>query len=222
MFNTPVTGQLARTLRRLAILAWNSFGAVRTLVLNGYGNDAMKIVRGLFESEVNMAYLKRHPDKLGDYLAYAHILNKRIYDAMSPEQQAAVPQERTQQVKVAAEAAKKNLVDARRRHFKDDWCEISLYDRAEEAGRLDIYKTVYRWSCSMHHGDVGALVFQADSSGDADIAPSWQWLGDALRDGYASVIRCLQIYEEVAHLGLKQEIEAAGRDYVKALHNTGA
>lgn len=217
LFNFPVKGDLAATLRRLAILAWNSFGAVCTLVLNGYGNDAMKIVRGLFESEINLSYLQRHPDKLDDYLAYEHILRMEIYRQMSPQQQAAVPPAQVQQVKESAEAAKKRLVDAKGKPFRHGWCEISIRDRAKEAGRLDIYNTVYRWSCSMHHGDVGALIWQVDSTGDVDIALSRQWLGDALRDGYASMLRCLEIYEETAHLDLKQAIEAAGRDYVEAL-----
>ena len=47
--------------------AANSYGALLTLVLNGYGQDAMKIARSIYETELNGFWLKNHPEDLDDF-----------------------------------------------------------------------------------------------------------------------------------------------------------
>src|ERR1700692_1176049 len=61
MITTPIEGQLAQIIGQMAAAASNTYGAILTLVLNGYGNDAMKLARSLFEIELNILRLKAHP-----------------------------------------------------------------------------------------------------------------------------------------------------------------
>src|SRR6266516_3834825 len=58
----PVRGELPVALARIMTVTFNSFGAVTTLLLNGYDSDAMRIVRGMFENEVTGAYVRLHPE----------------------------------------------------------------------------------------------------------------------------------------------------------------
>jgi hypothetical protein len=60
----------------MAGMVSNSFGALITLTLNGYGHDALRISRGMFEISVNAAYLQRHPEEVDDFLDY-HWVNQR-------------------------------------------------------------------------------------------------------------------------------------------------
>jgi len=61
MFKKPVSELQHKIIGRLACIVANPLGTVVTLVLNGYGNDAMKIVRGMFEASVIAAFLKKYP-----------------------------------------------------------------------------------------------------------------------------------------------------------------
>ena len=62
MIRTPVQGRLLQIIGRMAAAAANTHGALLVLVLNGYGHDAMKLARSLFEIELNIVRLKAHPD----------------------------------------------------------------------------------------------------------------------------------------------------------------
>src|ERR1019366_4677799 len=62
MITSPVHGQLPQIIGQMAAAASNTYGAILTLVLNGFGNDAMKLARSLFEIELNILRLKNHPD----------------------------------------------------------------------------------------------------------------------------------------------------------------
>lgn len=64
-----------------------------TLVLNGYGMDAMKVARSIYETDLNIFWLKNHPEDLADFLDYNIIHQKQLYDEMSEEQQRRVPKE---------------------------------------------------------------------------------------------------------------------------------
>jgi len=70
MIKTPVEGKLLLITGRLMAAAVNSYGALMTLVLNGYGMDAMKIARSIYETELNILRLKNHPEDLADFLDY--------------------------------------------------------------------------------------------------------------------------------------------------------
>src|SRR4051812_32902825 len=62
MIKAPVSGQLLLIVGRLVAAAANSYGALLTLVLNGYGMDAIKIARSIYETELNILWLKNHPE----------------------------------------------------------------------------------------------------------------------------------------------------------------
>lgn len=73
-------------------------GALLTLVLNGYGQDAVKIARSIYEIELNVLWLKNHPEDLADFLDYSIIQQKQLYDEMTEEQQNAIPKERYEEM----------------------------------------------------------------------------------------------------------------------------
>ena len=58
LFAQPEQGLLHRVLCHLAVAVSNSFGAVVTLCLNGYGADAVRIGRSMFEGAITARYLK--------------------------------------------------------------------------------------------------------------------------------------------------------------------
>jgi hypothetical protein len=86
MMKTPIQGQLLQVVGCMVAATANSYGALLTLVLNGFGHDAMKIARSLFEIELNILRLRANPEELADFLDYNFIQQKQLYDTFDDEQ----------------------------------------------------------------------------------------------------------------------------------------
>jgi len=202
-------------LRLLARSASNSFGALITLVLNGYGNDAMRIARSIFETDIVAGYLKRHPEEIGDYFDYHVILQKRMYDYMreyTPELL-----ERIDSGVISEMKSRYAGVGPRLRRRRKGWTEKSLENMAADVGLTELYKTFYSWASSLHHADIVGLSLQVDRSAlDLEPAPSEKWLEVALNIGHGSLLRVLRSYVEAADLGMNEEIDSAIKRFKKA------
>src|SRR5581483_4869862 len=70
MIRAPVAGPLFQIVGRMAAAAANTHGALLTLVLNGYGHDAIKLARSLFEIELNIVRLRANPEEIEDFVDY--------------------------------------------------------------------------------------------------------------------------------------------------------
>jgi hypothetical protein len=222
VLSAPAHGDLEATVQRMVAIAANSFGAVITLVLNGYGADAMRIVRGIFETELNILYLKSNPSEVADYLDYDVVLQKQMYDELASDERNQVSKESYDRMMAEYNRVLPRFV-TRGGFPRNDWCRVSIYERAKAADMLPLYRTMYKWTCSMHHGDIGGQIFQIDAKTlQVDLAPSWSWLEDALIGAHGSFLRCLGYYDEMANLGFKNELESGpNEDYVQALKRTG-
>jgi hypothetical protein len=219
MIRTPVQGRLLQIIGRMAAAAANTHGALLTLVLNGYGHDAMKLARSLFEIELNIVRLKAHPEEIEDFLGYHFIRQKHLYDMFSDEQKKRVPQECYDRMISAYNSALGRFTTARNKtRPRNGWCSESLYKRAKEAGPqyLDLYRTFYGQASSTHHLDFGGIAAQSDANMLADMAPSWACIDDALV-ATGSALRSISHYDEIANLGFKERIESGPfADYVAA------
>ena len=221
MIKTPVEGQLLMIVGRLMAAAANSYGALLTLVLNGYGQDAMKIARSLYETELNVLWLKNHPEDLTDFVDYNIIQQKQLYDEMSEEQQKAFTKEHYDEMMAEYNRILPRFASGRdKNRARNEWCRVSIYDRAKEAEQkwreqmeadgivdngVSLYKTFYRHASSMHHMDIGGVIASLDEDMNAIMAPSWEHLDDALVAA-RSVLSCVSYYDEMAGLGMEERI----------------
>jgi hypothetical protein len=219
MLHAPVEGKLLHIVGRMAAAAANSYGALLTLSLNGYGHDAMKIARSLFEIELNILRLKAHPDELDDFLDYNFIQQKQLYDTFDDEQKKQVPPERYDQMMADYNRVLPRFLNDKKNQIpRNEWCKESLYKRAKEAGpeMLYLYRTFYRHASSMHHMDVGGVISNIDSEMHAHMAPSWEHVEDALIAS-GGILRCIGYFDEMANLGLKERLEnGPNEEYVNA------
>jgi hypothetical protein len=223
MIKIPVEGKLLLITGRLMAAAANSYGALLTLVLNGYGLDAMKIARSIYETELNMLWLKNHPEDLADFLDYNIIQQKQLYDEMTEEQQKAVPKERYKEMMTEYNRVLPRFASGRdKARPRNEWCKVSIYDRAKEAEQqwreqmaadgirdngISLYKTFYRHASSMHHMDIGGVIASLDEDMNALMAPSWEHLDDALVAA-RSALTCASMYDEMAAFGMAERIRS--------------
>lgn len=212
IFKKPIGEPLHKVIRHIGKIVANSLGALITLVLNGYGNDAMKIARSMFEGAVIVGYLKRHPEHLDDYLDFHWVRQKRLYDYMKrfdPDLLQRVSSDKVAEMKRQFRAVSSRFSNSRGK-IRSSWSKVPLRQMAEEVGMGQLYPTFYSFASSMHHLDIGALSAQAEEDTlDVDVAPSDKWLGEALIMGHNAVIHVLIDYNEIAQLGMDKKLETA-------------
>lgn len=218
IIKVPVGGKLLQISGRMIAAASNTAGALQVLVLNGYGHDAMKLARSLFEIEVNLAWFQLHPDEIEDFTEYHHVQQKRYYDMFTDEQKTAFPKERYDHMMAAYNAALPRFaVKGNPTLPRNEWCRVSIYKRAKETGRLELYKISYGQASSIHHLDFSGIAASAGDDFLADMAPSSKHLDTALICGIGSWQRSLVIYDELGNLGFKERLENdTGAAYVEA------
>ena len=214
VFSVPVTEWLHMLTRNLAKSVVNSFGSLLILCMNGYGFDALKISRSMFEAAVTVAYLRRHPDQMNDFIDYDWVKKKRFVDEMekySPEQARLHAHEkplvlRNYNAVVGRFKTKKNGVRGR-------WSKDPLAKMAAEIGRSSMYFSVYGPGSSAQHVDIRGLMMQFEGSRDpgiADIvtAPHLQWIQPALAGAHLSVVLAVTDYMKVAGID-RPDVEKA-------------
>jgi hypothetical protein len=209
------------TVCRMVLAASNTFGALQVLVLNGYGPDALRLSRSIHEAELNVFWLKEHPEDVEDFIGYRAIQRKQLYDQMDEEQRKLVPQATSTEILTDYERSLPRFVKPGKTKPRSEWCRVSLRDRAAaNEGLLQLHLTYYPQVSSIHHGDIKGLTAQLDSEGKMDMAPSWSHLATALISGLGSFLRCLNYFDEIARLGFKDRIDILLGDYVDAVKAT--
>jgi hypothetical protein len=184
LFRRDLEEPLHKVMRAIAKVVVNSNGAVLTLVTHGYGNDAMKIARSMFEGAGTAAYLRRHPDLVNDYLGYDSIRRWRLYEAMvtrNPEYVDRLPQATVDEIRREYEmAAPRFTRNGGRLH--DSWRkDVSLHTIANEVDLGLFYAPFYGTASGIHHMDSTGLRAQASRDVfDIEVAPSDRYVHVAL------------------------------------------
>jgi hypothetical protein len=140
----------------------NSLGSLITLALNGYGHDAVRISRGMFETPVNAAYLAKYPTEVDDYLNYHWIKQRRYLDYMRTDTPSLFQQFKQSEIdEMDAEYAKVvPRFTNQNGKVRKDWCTKNLRQRSEAGGMGRFYPTFYAYTSSIHHGDFSGLAAQ--------------------------------------------------------------
>src|SRR5262245_29080982 len=150
LFKKAISEPLHKVVRAIAKSTVNSLGALTTLLLNGYGNDAMKVARGMFENSVIVLYLIRHPELLDDYFDYDHIKTKKQLDYLDnydPDLVKGLPAVRRAEIESNYQSVKAKFTDSKGR-LRGSWSKASIREMATEVGLEEHYLTFYSWAAS--------------------------------------------------------------------------
>jgi hypothetical protein len=234
VIRTPIAGKLNQIVGRMVAAASNGYGSVLVLVANGYGHDAMKIARSIYEIEINALWLKNHPEDIDDFVGYSAIHQKQHYDLLDEEVKSQLPKEKRDQMVAEYEEVLPRFASRRDpTRPRNEWCKESIYVRAKEAEEywnrriaadgiqaapISLHKTFYRQASSLHHLDFSGLVASTDADLNAQLAPSWEHLDDALATATASILKLLDCFDEMTGMGLRERLEnGPNADYTSAL-----
>jgi hypothetical protein len=192
LFSKGHTEPLHKVCRHLSKMVANSVGAVLLLSLNGYGVDAIKIARTMFEAAVTLRYLCKHPDEFGDYLDFHFIVamkRHRYIEQQAPEHLKKLTPEAIKQCKegytrVVPRFTKNGKVRAR-------WSKKPFSQLCADIGLEEHYLSFYELASNITHANISGVMSQADPEPgvlDVDIAPSEQFVDMAVRTAHFAFV----------------------------------
>ena len=219
-----------RVVLNLGMLVGVSGMEVVTLVGNGFGQGAMKIVRGLIENAINAEFLRIEPSRCADYLDWHWIEQHKLLNwakERNPPLFGRIPDE----VKIAI-ADNFNKVRGRfeytnpdgKKRLREIWCELNLADRATKTGFEEIYRRVMPHANQILHGTIGGLSRHFDLEQDEDriaIPPSTEWCGEALIATHESVLKTIETLSKAFSVDPEPSLGVLVSDFHsvwKALH----
>jgi hypothetical protein len=190
----------------LLILVATGMAEVVTLVGNGMGHGAMKIVRGIIENAINAEYIRRFPEQGEKYIEWRWVEFHKLYAYMNgsssdllkeiPPEKMAADEAEYQRVKDLFRYKVQNLDGTERTVKQDSWCRDNLFQRAEKTNTVQSYKTVMPVANQILHGTISGWMREMDEeSGRVEFPPTHKWGGEAL---IAAHVALLQAVETVA------------------------
>jgi hypothetical protein len=223
IFATPSKTILERVIRHLAKNAMNSLGAASTLCLNGYGHDAMKLARSIYENYLNATYLEKHPEEIDDYIDFFHVQIKQQLDNLDRDNQQLakqLPAERRNEI--MREYIRVEARFRKGKYHRSHWCKKAIWEMAEDVGLKEHHATFYANTSNIHHASAWGLTNQIEeATGDAEIAPSVQHLESALFSAHMYALGTTEVYDSVAKLGhasiLRDARDAFGKVWAKKI-----
>jgi hypothetical protein len=202
LFSVAHTEPFHKVARHLAKMIANSVGAVLLLGMNGYGIDAIKVARTMFESAVTLAYLKKHPDKFADYLDFHFIIGMKRHRYMekhAPQHLKLVTPEAIDSIKNGyARVVSRFTVNGR---VRDRWSERYFSQLCADVGLESHYLSFYALASNITHANISGVMAQADPEPgvlDVGLAPSEQFLKEAFITAHGMFVLAVSEYIALA------------------------
>ena len=217
LFKCPLCEPLHKVIRFIARIVVNSNGAVMTLAVNGYGNDAMRVARSIFEGSVTVAYLRLHPELVEDYIDFPSIRRWQLYEHLAstdPGFVKGIPASRIDEMRHEFEITAPRFRN-KKGSLLGSWCRKSLRKMSEDVGLGGWYPVFYTRASGMEHIDMSGI--EAQKSRDmfeVEVAPSECCVKEALTVGFNFTFRVLYDFDDAANLGFKRDFGAVKDAYL--------
>jgi hypothetical protein len=203
----PMSGEIG-IIQSILQTIRNSVGAVILLACNGYGADAMKVARGLFEAEVDVSFMVNEPGAIERYVEFNAIDSKKLLDEAGPEELAQMQPGLEDEMRENYRAALSTFTTQKGK-VAVSWTPLSFRERAQRVGADGLYRTFYRWCCWLHHTTPTGLAFHGDGlTGEIAIPPADMWVQQSLEGAAYSLLRALKTYVAYAELPYVEALEA--------------
>ena len=152
--------------------------------------------------------------EIDDYIDFYHVLIKDQLDNLdqsNPALTKELPADRREEINKEYDRVKHRFTGKQRNH----WAKKSIWEMAEDVGLKEHHKTFYKNTSNMHHSSVWGLQNQLEeSTGDAEIAPSTQWVTSALFSARTYAIDTMAIYNRIGQLGYDAILEEARQHFM--------
>ena len=202
LFSVAHTEPLHKICRHLAKMVANSVGAVLLLGMNGYGVDAIKIARTMFESAVTLTYLRKHPDEFDDYFDFHFIVamkRHRFMEKHAPQHLKRVTSEAIDSIKKGyARVVSRFTVNGK---VRGRWSKRQFSQLCADVGLEGHYLSFYALASDITHANISGVMAQADPEPgvlDVDLAPSDEFLKEAFITAHSMFVLAVSEYVALA------------------------
>jgi len=206
-----------------AMLAGLGAAETITLVGNGMGQGAMKIVRSILETAINAEYFRKYPDQAQFYLDWHWVETHKFYKYFrkySPNQLAKIVPEQSalheanyERVKGQFTFTRTNCDGSQKTIEQKTWCKDNLFDRATKTGLAEWYATVMPQANQILHGSVGGVLNHIGNDGRIDPPPSHRWGKEALTAAHGALIKVIETAAMALGVEPEPSIESLLKDY---------
>ncbi|MEW6725503.1 MAG: DUF5677 domain-containing protein [Bacillota bacterium] len=196
------------------------FRAVRLLVGEDCGNDAVILVRSLYEDTLNVLYIATDPEHLAalflDYAQYRNWIYVTFLEKYYPEALRDIKLEEL--VKMKAEYERVRDLFPRR----SSWHGKTIADLARLLNLSNLHETFYKVTCDITHGNVAGFYPLLTARDNRHIGVSSEDDEDYARDALALASQCylavLDLVNKHFGLGLEAELDKARREVAEVLN----
>jgi hypothetical protein len=211
-----------RIILNLSILAGITMTEIVTLVGNGMGHGAMKLVRTLLETSINTEYLRLCPSEFDDYKEWFWIekYKELVYIRTNvPDIFKLYPAERAKEVE-----ENRNRVLPRfqmtkwdgSKEVRNSWCSKNLGERAKITGHQDVYQRINRDASGFIHSTMSALMRYHDVEKDMDridVPPNVDWTAGALSTAHICLIQVVETASRALNAPCNPTVEELTKDF---------
>lgn len=207
---------------------YKTHGAVLLLGKQGYGEDASILARSLFDLLINLLYIQadQTDGRAYRYFQYDWILRKKMlnYVLKKPdimemiEERVDNPKPDDTTLKEVEEQAK--LAQQKNNYTEKGWSDKSLHDMAEEVGRSNAYKTIYRLQCQLDHNATRSVNEYAKHVRDGivfEVGQSENWVEESLVIAFDFYYSILVASNSHFKAGFEAEILSLENRYISEL-----
>lgn len=209
----------------LGRLCAEDFLEILLLAGNGYGVAALKLLRGLYERAVTIAYLSEHPEEATVFLDYHFVSQHKVLTelkAIGLEER--FPRDEREKVEAEYQRVKDNYLvtgckecGAKRMNYT--WSKLDVVAMAKSTGLGKLLAMAYYLPLRHAHSTVAALLarIEQSSSGGMAFNPGAQPKEADIALGVAHdlILKVLEIQEQYFELGeLHEDLQKAMRAFV--------
>jgi uncharacterized protein DUF5677 len=211
-----------RAILNLSMVSGVSFVEVITLVGNGLGHGAMRILRSLMETAINIEFFRLRPDAFEDYREWYHIERFKEFEFV-----------RQHAANVFAALDSQVVADAERemtrvrprfeqtRHdgtarLRGSWSSLDLGARAIVTGFEESYRLINPMASSFVHDTMYGMLRHFDAARDEnriEVPPTLKWSTEALSGAHNLMVRVVTTLSGTFAVASEPTVEVLEREW---------
>ena len=198
---------------RLGVTCRTEFLEVLFLAANGHAVGATKLLRGLYERAVTLAYLLRHPEKVKRFVAYAAINEFRLIEAarkiMTDEQLDAVLRYGSISDMTERYDHYKTQFTRRNKKIAPSW-DVDFASQVRDVGSPfeEYYLNAYLMPTQHLHATLTSVMQPGERQSDLALADMTLMMAHAL------LLKVMELHNQQFLLSIENELAVCTADFV--------
>ena len=207
-----------RAILNLSMLAGVAFVEVITLTGNGLGSGAMRILRSLLETAINIEFFRLRPESFEDYKEWYHVERFREFEFLrqhAAESYALLdPQAITDAEREMARVRPR--FERRDGSLRSSWSAQNLSERAVVTDFANSYRLINPMASSFVHETMYGMLRRFDAARDEhriEVPPTLRWSKEALSGGHHVMVKVVESLGRTFDVAPEPTVETLVREW---------